>query len=79
MPKSEHKSAPVYVVKLRPLPGPGDPAQRLGAALKCLLRSFRLRAIDVAELPADPCPGAKNGSAVEHHLHPEARHDSNDP
>jgi hypothetical protein len=41
-----------FVIRLRPLNGDGPAVVRLRRALKCLLRSFRLKAVEVVEVPA---------------------------
>jgi hypothetical protein len=48
------KESPEYVVRLKALPDAVPAAVRLKRALKCLLRSFGLRAVRVEELPASP-------------------------
>lgn len=41
-----------FLLRLRPLPSSIPAAVRLRRALKCLLRSFTLRCVLIAELPA---------------------------
>jgi hypothetical protein len=53
---------PSYVLTLQPLPpvfGEPEPEYRLRRALKCLLRSFRLRCTRIE--PATPDGGFSNG------------------
>jgi hypothetical protein len=47
---------PVFVLRLRPEPACADPTRSLRAALKLLLRKFRLRCISIEERaePAGP-------------------------
>ena len=49
----------VYIVELKPPAGDDAPHLRLRRALKCLLRSFRLRCVSVTKKPAKTEEGGK--------------------